>query len=400
MVDRNILSESKGIFLPLSGCSLPVCNVAGNLFATTHCYDRYVLIVRGFSGSVRFPYLPCAPGEVLKKATNWLLFLLMVVVLFASSACVPAQSVLPGAPSFAQEVTLPGQQLWKQGVSSFLFGTNDTEEWFTNNIETQPAIQQALRVAGFPLIRSFFLDNASDAAIEARIRTIENSGAHCLGVITNIFHTAYDLHLVKYLGNRCLLYEFGNEPDYSGIPVSQYVSQWRGLVPQLRRANPQARFIGPVLGLKSLNYLADFLAGVKSARVLPDAISLHWYPCWQVSQSTCMALAGSISSEISEARIIVQHILGEDLPIGVTEWNFDPGNPPAAYGDKADFMLQFTRAALFAMIQSGVAFACQFDAASYAGYGHLDLFNVSTNQPKPQYYALKSLIEQYRPSSP
>lgn len=321
---------------------------------------------------------------------------MLMIILFSSTACSSAQSVAPGAPLFAQKAVLPGQQIWKQGVSSFLFGTNDTEEWSTNNLETQPAIQQALRMAGFPLIRSFFLDNASDVAIEKRIDAIENSGAHCLGVITNIFHASYNLHLVKYLGNRCLLYEFGNEPDYSGISVQQYVSQWNELVPQLRQINPQAKFIGPVLGLKSLNYLADFLAGAKSEHVLPDAISLHWYPCWQVSQSTCMNLADSISSEVSEARVIVQHILGEDLPIGVTEWNFDPGNPPAAYGDKADFITQFTRTALFAMIRGGVVFACQFDAASYAGYGHLDLFNVSDNQPKPQYYAIKSVIEQYR----
>ena len=48
------------------------------------------------------------------------------------------------------------------------------------------------------------------------------------------------------------------------------------------------------------------------------------------------------------------------------------------------------------MAQVGTAFACQFDAASYGGYGRLDLFNVVTNQPKPQYYAVKALIQQYQ----
>jgi hypothetical protein len=55
---------------------------------------------------------------------------------------------------------LPGQQLWKNNVSSFLFGTNDSYEWSIHNIQTEPAIQQALRTAGFTLIRSFFPDNA------------------------------------------------------------------------------------------------------------------------------------------------------------------------------------------------------------------------------------------------
>ncbi len=50
------------------------------------------------------------------------------------------------------------------------------------------------------------------------------------------------------------------------------------------------------------------------------------------------------------------------------------------------------------MALAGVAFACQFDIASYGGYGRLDMFNVGTNQPKPQYYAMKQLIQFYRSS--
>jgi hypothetical protein len=43
--------------------------------------------------------------------------------------------------------SLPGQQIWKDGVSSFLFGTNDTQEWSDTNVETSPAIQKALKNA-------------------------------------------------------------------------------------------------------------------------------------------------------------------------------------------------------------------------------------------------------------
>jgi hypothetical protein len=53
--------------------------------------------------------------------------------------------------------------------------------------------------------------------------------------------------------------------------------------------------------------------------------------------------------------------------------------------------------ALLSMIHSGAAFACQFDAASYSGYGHLDLFDITNDRPKPQYYALAQIIKQYRP---
>lgn len=338
----------------------------------------------------------------VRQQYRWLEFGLLATALcsllscsFANFASQAGSSVFPSSTNVP--ALLPGQQIWKQGVSSFLFGTNDTEEWTPQNIETRPAIQKALRAAGFTLVRSFFLDNANDAAIEQRIRTIEGSGSACLGVITNIFNDSYDLHLVKYLGNRCLLYEFGNEPDYTGIPWEKYVAQWNKLVPQLRQVNPQAKFIGPVLAFLKPDYLADFLEGVKSSGVLPDAISIHWYPCWQISLDRCMAQADSIGAKVKTARAMVQYILGKDLPLGVTEWNFDPGNPPASYGDNADFITQFSAAALLTMIRSKVAFACQFDAASYAGYGHLDLFNVANSQPKPQYYAIKQLIEQYRP---
>ncbi|HEY0756470.1 MAG TPA: hypothetical protein VGD98_21135 [Ktedonobacteraceae bacterium] len=339
-------------------------------------------------------------GRFFKQARLRVDFALLLMMLLLLASCLPTQSSQPyGTPQTQRRALLPGQQVWSQGVSSLLFGTNDTQEWTPQNIETQPTIQQALRSGGFTLIRSFFLDNATDSAVEARMHTIESSGAACLGVITNIFHVLYDLHLVKYLGKRCLLYEFGNEPDYTGIPWETYLAQWNRLIPQLRRVNPQAKFIGPVVTLEQFDYLVYFLQGVKSSQVFPDALSFHWYPCWQIDQARCMGLADSISARVRTVRILAQRILREDLPIGVSEWNFDPGNPPASYGDNASFITQFSQRALLAMISSNVAFACQFDAASYSGYGHLDLFNVASSQPKPQYYAITRLIARYRPST-
>src|SRR5690348_5467988 len=56
----------------------------------------------------------------------------------------------------AVSAPLPACPLWKNGVSSCLFGTNDTEEWdVTNNVETDPyhIIQPSLKAAGFTLMR-------------------------------------------------------------------------------------------------------------------------------------------------------------------------------------------------------------------------------------------------------
>jgi hypothetical protein len=330
---------------------------------------------------------------------RWPLIYTLVLMVLACTAC--SSTLLPpiSHPLAPSAQKLPGEEIWRSGISSFLFGTNDTFEWAQQNLETQPAIQQDLRTAGFTIIRSFFQDNAGDAAIEQRITAIENSGAHCLGVIFNIFDVAYDEHLVQYLGKRCLMYEFGNEPDYNGISVATYLKQWNAVIPLLRHINPDAAFIGPVASSSSGSFIQDFLSGVKSSGVLPDAISFHWYPCYQNAEAVCLHMADTAGQAALQVRDLVKNILGKDLPIGITEWNFDPGNPPPSYGDTSAFMTSFSTAALASMIQAGVAFACQFDAASFAGSGHLDMFDVGNNAPKPQYYAIKSMIDMYRPSS-
>jgi hypothetical protein len=298
--------------------------------------------------------------------------------------------------------TLPGQQVWKQDASSYLFGTNDTYEWKPQNIETRPAIQHALRQAGITLIRSFFSDNATDSEIEQRIQTIENSGAKCLGVMTNISNLSFNKHLVSYLGNRCLMYEFGNEPDYNGITPEVYLQAWNSTIPSLRKINASAKFIGPATSTFSgeNDFMSAFLAGVKASRILPDAISFHWYPCYADLEQICLSKAGSNAQAVQIVKSLVQNTLGEDLPIGITEWNYDPENPPPAYGEDPNFITKFTTDALEAMAQAGVALACQFEAASYAGYGRLDMFNLTNDQPKDQYYAVKNMIQRYRPAQP
>jgi len=45
---------------------------------------------------------------------------------------------------------------------------------------------------------------------------------------------------------------------------------------------------------------------------------------------------------------------------------------------------------------AGVDFACQFDAASFAGYGRLDMFD-QQGQAKAQYAAMAQVIAGARP---
>lgn len=294
---------------------------------------------------------------------------------------------------------LPGAALWNHGASSFLFGTNDSYEWSNQNIQTRPEIQKALHDAGFTLVRTFIPDNADDATIEQRIGTIERIGARCLVVLTNIHNTRFNEHVVSYLGNRCLLYEFGNEPDYTTITADDYIAAWNATIPLLRHINPAARFIGPVVSNERgvHNYLQNYLEGVKQSGILPDAISFHYYPCYNDSESDCLDKANTYQDAAIGVRSLIKQVLGRELPVGISEWNYDPGNPPPAYGDDTSFITRFSTEALKSMVAGGVAFACQFDAASYGGYGRLDMFDVASGIAKPQFYAISAMIKQYRP---
>lgn len=335
-------------------------------------------------------------GRLFSRGRTAVALLLVVaagLVAWGPFNAVPVAPVPPLGP-------LPGAVLWNQGASSFVFGTNDTYEWSQHNIQNQPSIQQALHDAGFTLVRTFIPDNASDAAIEQRIATIEHIGARCLAVLTNINNTSFNEHVVSYLGNRCLLYEFGNEPDYTTITVERYVSAWNSTIPRLRRINPAARFIGPVVSNdRGVNdYLQHYLEGVKTSGILPDAISFHYYPCYNDSVSSCLNKADSYKDVVLGVRGMVKQVLGHELPVGVSEWNYDPGNPPPAYGDDPGFITRFSAEAVKSMIAGGAAFACQFDAASYGGYGRLDMFDVESGQAKAQFYAISTLIKQYKPA--
>jgi hypothetical protein len=342
--------------------------------------------------------------STLSKACLLLLLLFCIScsnIAQSTNAATPKKTPASASTQTPVPGLLPGEQIWKDGVSSYLFGTNDSYEWSTHNLQTEPAIQAALRSAGFTLIRSFFPDKATDAVIETRIQTIENSGAHCLGVITNVADTSFDEHLITYLGNRCLMYEFGNEPDLNGVSIDQYLAAWNKTIPLLRAINPHAMFIGPVTynDQGNHNYMQLFLQGVKSSGVLPDAVSFHWYPCWEDTQASCLAKATTYATVAEGVEAEVQQILDKNIPVGISEWNYDPGNPPPAFGDDPAFITQFSIQALLSMMQAHVAFACQFDAADYGGYGRLDMFNVENNQPKPQYYAIKTVIANYQPSN-
>jgi hypothetical protein len=231
----------------------------------------------------------------------------------------------------------------------------------------------------------------------------------------------FDKKVVAYLGNRCNLYEIGNEPDLDVYPptgqmvphmsVQTYLGRWTEFVRALRQINPNAKFIGPVTASAQGNdctytpegtscYMRNFLKGAKAAGVLPDAVSFHWYPCSGATDGfngngNCgSAQAQSYATVIKEVKGWIRNDLGTNVPLLITEWNADPG--ANALLENASFMTQFTQQAMKAMISAGLDGAFQFDAQDYGGYGHLDMFDINKNdQPKAQFDAIKNLISEY-----
>jgi hypothetical protein len=288
---------------------------------------------------------------------------------------------------FAHATTqLPGQQIWKQNVSSWLFGTNDASwTWSASNPGSNPAIAATIKAAGITLVRTPL--HSSDA--NARVSVVEAAGAQCLGIL----QPSDAEQVVQALGPRCNLYEWMNEPDNGGPSASQYAASWNQEIPRLRAINPQALFIGPVVAFPDTNYIKQFLSAAQASNNLPDLISYHMYPCTDQSISACPSHISDFGQAAQSVNNAVQSVVGHTIPLAVTEWNYSwkPGQTP----QNDPYMGTFTQQAIQAMAQAGVVMANQFDLASNAGGGGLDMVHPQSGQSTPQLQAMQALIAQY-----
>jgi hypothetical protein len=334
---------------------------------------------------------------------------------------------------------LPGEQIWGNGVSSFLFGINDTYDWAGNNIENTPAAQQALKGAGFTLVRSFFSEQhigwplghtlTTDADLELRFRAIESIGAQCLGVLAVSGDPQYDSslqfldHVLTYAETskpgttRCQIWEYGNEP-YSNMSAAAYLQRWNHDIPILRAHHPNAKFVGLVDSGPYFDQIQAFLNGVKQSGVLPDAISYHDYPCYNspdyidtpADAQACDALITqggsylpSYSDRIRKVKQMIRATLGKDIPLGITEWNVSPNNVDMVNGHlpltmSPTYQPHFIQEMYAAMAAAGLDFATEFDGMSGAGEGtagSLDLID-GNNTPRPWIGTYQSTIASYR----
>lgn len=143
--------------------------------------------------------------------------------------------------------------------------------------------------------------------------------------------------------------------------------------------------------------MQNFLHGVKGTDVEPGAVSFHWYTCYNSTISTCTSQQWRTYAKVTtEVRGWIWHDLGHLVPLGISEWNFDPGSNNTLGGNKA-YMTAYTRTALSSMIAAKLDFAAQFDTQDYGGYGALDMFDVGhKDRPKAQFMVMKQIIARYR----
>ncbi len=293
----------------------------------------------------------------------------------------------PTRTKAASTQKLPGEQIWQQGTSSLLFGANDSSwQWSPNNLGNDPAIATAVRNAGITVIRTPL--HVSDA--QARVSAVEAAGAKCLGIVS----PPDALQVVQMLGNRCTMYEWMNEPDNNKISATAYANSWNQNIPLLRSANPQAIFIGPVVASPNTTYIQQFLTLAKQAGNIPDVVSYHTYPCTDQTIANCPAQIASYGQDASAVQATVNSTLGYTLPLAITEWNYSWKMNQTPQSDP--FIKTFTTLSLDAMAQAGIAMATQYDLASNAGGGSLDMVDPNTGQNFPQIDAMHQAIQKYQ----
>ena len=281
---------------------------------------------------------------------------------------------------------LPGQVNTSGGVSNLLFGTNIANyalQSFT------PAEQAKLKQIGVTVLRVPLTDVSGNTFTDAQLTGLVNgcraSGALMLGILTRK-NLAYDQHCVQFLGSNCNLYEFSNEPDLApGVTPAQYTALWNQAIPTLRKINPKAAFIGPVLGVVANfnSWMVPFLKGAQAAGNLPDAVSFHDYPCTgDPTQAVCSTKTGNIGNVALKLNALIKATVGIDIPIAVTEWNVDASANLIAYAKDPAFVTPWAIAALEGMAAAGVVLATQFETNGSACCGWLGAAPLQTEIQK------------------
>ena len=333
----------------------------------------------------------------------------------STSTTIPPTTTTTTQPGTSQPGLLPGETTWSSGAPSFDFGTNDTINYGTPNVDTLSSVQADLKGGGLTILRVWAYGSDSDATILQKVAAATGSGEVCMFMLGQTNDLTWLEHVVTETEANCPYYEFGNEPDNGGSPangsIATYTSQWIADIPQLRAIDPKAQFGGPVImwsgsccqfsGTTYPDDMAYFLGVTAQAGVRADFIDYHDYPCTAGKQDTeaaCLAATpGDFAWNWNNVIPYEQQYYGKVIPTGVSEYNFDPGDQHLYdWCNDSTFMTQWTTAALDEIVKLRMSFANQFDSLNWGGYGCYDMFSdAAPYAAKPQFDAITSEIQKY-----
>jgi hypothetical protein len=273
----------------------------------------------------------------------------------------------------AQHLTdTPTPSATSQAPSPLLFGTNlslmDEHDQVLTSAPTRALLQQlhprSIRMplhTGLP--ESIEIQAAQVIKQLGAMPIVNLRGALDVDALTDDRQVIQDMN--KVFGNETVYYEYGNEDDLLGVSADRYTTSWNAIVPLLKVLAPNGRFVGPVTYHYDSGYLKTFL---QRAQPLPDAVSWHEYTCTRAdSQATCLAGIADWSKHISNARSVMQAVIGKELPIMITEWSYAP-DAQANDGKSNDtaFMSTWTQKAFQTLVANHVFAAMQYSCTNSA----------------------------------
>lgn len=317
---------------------------------------------------------------LLLSATVVLLALVGVIVANSTGGIIsnrPAKisSLTPTIPA----QTASASQTPIAQVSPLLFGTNLGLFNGNDQVITSSTTRDLMQKIHITIVRIPLRPHLSNTIEAQALQAVKSIGAIPLVTLSGMRDPnvlADDTRMIsdtnQIFGNSLVYYEFGNEDDWNGLPITSYTQGWNTLIPQFKHLALNGKFIGPVSYQYSRDNLTTFLQG---ANPRPDAISWHEYTCsYKDPAATCLSAIDRWSAHISDARAVMQSILGTTLPIMITEWNYasdqstQKNGLPFADGkyNNVSFMQAWTAKALNTLAANRVFASMQYSVTNTA----------------------------------
>lgn len=257
-------------------------------------------------------------------------------------------------------------QINNGSVSSLLFGTNlslyDGNDQFLTSSMTRDQLRRIhMNIIRMPVRPSL----PNDVEIQAA-QAIKSLGAYPVVVLRGAIDNqalADDTRIIddmnSVFGSNLVFYEYGNEEDLLGVDVNAYTASWNAVVPQLKHLALHGNFIGPVNYHYDHNYLTAFL---QHANPRPDQISWHEYTCDVSSpDSYCLSQLDQWTNHINDAHSVMSAVLGQAIPIMITEWNYAPNaHDNDGKINDSNFMTSWTSKALTILATNHIFASMQY----------------------------------------